>query len=164
MAHRGIRGIAVLFLDYDTRWGEGSASGRSLPSGKTRYPLYRRLGGPQDRSGEVRKISPPTGFDTRTVQPVVSRYTDWATGPTHITSGVWWIIGGGINSDLRKFLSYVRLSGTEILRKSETACLDYLLSIPDVDYWLQSRHVSGIFMPIIRGKDHVLLHMGYICW
>ena len=41
--------------------GEGSASrlGRFLPPGKTRYPLYRRLGGPQDRSGQVRKISPP---------------------------------------------------------------------------------------------------------
>jgi hypothetical protein len=26
--------------------------------GKTRYPLYRRLGGPQDRSGLVQKISP----------------------------------------------------------------------------------------------------------
>jgi len=42
--------------------------------------------------------------------------------------------------------------------------IDDLLSIPDVDYWLQSRHVSGTFMPIIRRKDHVLLHMGYICW
>jgi hypothetical protein len=41
--------------------GEGSASrpGRSLPPGKTRYTLYRRLGGPQGRSGQVRKISPP---------------------------------------------------------------------------------------------------------
>jgi len=41
--------------------GEGSASlpGRSLPPGKTRYPLYRRLGGPQGRSGQVRKISLP---------------------------------------------------------------------------------------------------------
>ena len=41
--------------------GEGSASrpGRSLPQGKTRYLLYRRLGGPQGRSGEVRKILPP---------------------------------------------------------------------------------------------------------
>ena len=28
-------------------------------SGKTRYPLYRRLGGPLGRSGRVRKISPP---------------------------------------------------------------------------------------------------------
>ena len=28
----------------------------TLPPGKTRYPLYRRLGGPQGRSGRVRKI------------------------------------------------------------------------------------------------------------
>ena len=34
----------------------------ALPPGKTRYPLYRRLGGPQSRSGRVRKISPPTGI------------------------------------------------------------------------------------------------------
>ena len=50
----------------------------ALPQGKTRYPLYRRLGGPQGRSGRMRKISPPPGFDPRTVQPVASRYTDWA--------------------------------------------------------------------------------------
>jgi hypothetical protein len=30
----------------------------SLPPGMTRYPLYRRLGGTQGRSGRVRKISP----------------------------------------------------------------------------------------------------------
>jgi hypothetical protein len=29
----------------------------ALPPGKTRYPLYRRLGGPQGRCGQVRKIS-----------------------------------------------------------------------------------------------------------
>jgi hypothetical protein len=56
----------------------------SLPPGKTRYPLYRRLAGPQDQSGRVPKISPPPGFDPRTILPVVSRYTDWATRPTHI--------------------------------------------------------------------------------
>jgi hypothetical protein len=50
----------------------------ALPPGKTWYPLYRRLGRPQDRSGQVRKISPPPGFDPRTVQPAASRYTDWA--------------------------------------------------------------------------------------
>jgi hypothetical protein len=55
----------------------------ALPPGNTRYPLYRRLGGPQDRSGRVRKISPPPRFDPRTVQPVVIRYTDWATRPTN---------------------------------------------------------------------------------
>jgi hypothetical protein len=48
------------------------------PEKRPRYPLYRRLGGPQGRSGRMRKISPPPGFDPRTVLPVASRYTDWA--------------------------------------------------------------------------------------
>jgi hypothetical protein len=34
----------------------------ALPPGKTRYPLYRGLGGLQSRSGRVWKISPPTGI------------------------------------------------------------------------------------------------------
>ena len=50
----------------------------ALPPGKTRYPLYRRVGDPQGRSGRVRKISPPRGFDPRTVQSVANRYTAWA--------------------------------------------------------------------------------------
>ena len=33
----------------------------ALPPGKTRYPLYRRLGGPQGRSGQVWKMSSPIG-------------------------------------------------------------------------------------------------------
>jgi hypothetical protein len=84
-AHRGSRGIALLFHD-DTRRVEGSASllGCSLSPGKARYPLYKRLGGTQGRSGQVRKISSPTGFDPRTVQPIASRYNDWATRPTFI--------------------------------------------------------------------------------
>jgi len=47
----------------------------SLSPGKTRYPLYRRLGGLQGQCGQVRKISSPLGFNP---QPVASRYTDWA--------------------------------------------------------------------------------------
>ena len=85
-AHRGSRGVEVQLYPFTTtalEWGVGSASrpGRSLPPEKTRYPLYRRLGGPQGRSGQVRKISPSPGFDPRTVQPVASRYTDYATRP-----------------------------------------------------------------------------------
>jgi len=48
----------------------------ALPPGKTRYLLYWGLGGRQGRSGRLRKISPSPGFDPRTVQPVVNRYTD----------------------------------------------------------------------------------------
>jgi len=59
--HRGRRGLVVLFLDHGAGRGEVSAShpGRSLPLGKNRYPFYRRLGGPQGRSEQMRKISPP---------------------------------------------------------------------------------------------------------
>jgi hypothetical protein len=49
-----------------------------LPPGMTRYLLYRRLGRSQGRSGRVLKVSPPPGFDPRTVQLVASRYTDYA--------------------------------------------------------------------------------------
>ena len=54
----------------------------ALTSGKNRYPLYKRLGGRQGRSRRLRKISPPPEYDPRTVQPVASRYTDWAI-PAH---------------------------------------------------------------------------------
>ena len=50
----------------------------ALPPGKTRYPVCRRLGGPQGQSGEVQKILPPPGFNPRMIQPVASRYTDYA--------------------------------------------------------------------------------------
>ena len=56
----GLLGSRGIFMTTALERGEGSAShsGRSLPPGKTQYPLHRRLGGPQGRSGQVRKISP----------------------------------------------------------------------------------------------------------
>jgi len=57
-------------------------SGCFIPRQKTRDPLYRRLGGDKGRSGLVRIISLPPGFDPQTVQPVASSNTDWAI-PTH---------------------------------------------------------------------------------
>jgi len=51
--------------------GEWSAArpDRTLPPGKTRYPLYRKLGGPQGRSGRAENLV-PTGIRSRTAQPV----------------------------------------------------------------------------------------------
>ena len=51
--------------------GEWSAAhpGRTLSPGKTRYPLYRRLGGPQGRSGRAENLV-PTGIRSQTVHPV----------------------------------------------------------------------------------------------
>jgi len=54
----------------------------ALPPGKARYPIYRRVSGPQDRSGRERKLSPPPEFDPRIVQLVVSCYSDRAI-PAH---------------------------------------------------------------------------------
>ena len=61
--HEGPQGeyrySSTLFQTSALEGGEGSAlrPGSTLPPGKTWYPLYRRLGGPQGRSGLVRKIS-----------------------------------------------------------------------------------------------------------
>ena len=44
----------------ECEWSE-ARPGRILPPGKTRYPLYRRLGGPQGRSGRAKNLA-PTGF------------------------------------------------------------------------------------------------------
>ena len=68
VAQRVGRGIALLFHDHGTRRVEWSATrpGCTLPPGKTRYSLYRRLGGPQVRLGRAENLAPP-GFDPRTV-------------------------------------------------------------------------------------------------
>jgi hypothetical protein len=60
-----------------------------LYTGKSRYPLYRRLDGLQDRSRRVRKISPSPGFHSRTVQPEASRYTNWAIQAHHKEILMW---------------------------------------------------------------------------
>ena len=58
MAQRVGTGIALLLRDRGTKGGEWSAArpGRTLTPGKTRYPFYRRVGGPQDRSGRAENI------------------------------------------------------------------------------------------------------------
>jgi hypothetical protein len=68
------------FFNLSARWGwVVNATPRRFTSEKeTRYPLYRRLRAPQGRSGRMRKISPPSRLDPRTIQPVASRYTDYA--------------------------------------------------------------------------------------
>ena len=54
---------STLSLTSPLDWvgGERHAPAASLPR-RTQYPLYRRLGRSQSRSGRVRKISPPTGI------------------------------------------------------------------------------------------------------
>ena len=74
-AQRGSRGMALLFL-WPRYWvkvcGQSHVPATLLPGNKAGTHCT------QGSSGRVWKISPPPGFDTRTVQPVTSRYTDWA--------------------------------------------------------------------------------------
>ena len=84
MAQRVGTGIALLFHDRGTKRGEWLAArpGRTLPPGKNWYPFYRRMGRPQGRSGRAENLV-PTGIRFRTVQPIVSRYTDSYSARMH---------------------------------------------------------------------------------
>ena len=99
----------------------------ALPPGKTRYPLYRRLDVPQGRSGRVRKISPPPWFDPWTVQPVTSRYTDWAV-PAHISLSVSEALHGTVgrfkNDESARI--WKRACGMIIVLAQHAVCLQVL--------------------------------------
>ena len=82
--YSGSRGIALSFLDHGTRRGCGvRVTPRPLfTPGKDPIPFVQEAGwtsGPIWTGAE--NLTPP-GFDPRTVQPVASRYTDYATRPT----------------------------------------------------------------------------------
>jgi hypothetical protein len=70
------------FLTLELAGSEWLASrpGRFTPGERPRYPLDRRLGGPQSRSGRrgEEKIVAPTGTQTRLLGHPASRYTDYA--------------------------------------------------------------------------------------
>jgi hypothetical protein len=78
--------IAPRIIDLGTRWRwvVSFTPWPLYPQGKSPpYPLDRRLSGPQSRSGhgaEVKNSQPHRDSNSNhsTVQPVVSRYTDWA--------------------------------------------------------------------------------------
>jgi len=72
--------------------GEWSAArpGRTLPPGKTRYPLYRRLGGPQGRSGQAKNLV-PTGIRSpdRPDRSSVATPTELPGPQTHIYNWIF---------------------------------------------------------------------------
>jgi hypothetical protein len=64
-------------------WGVSVTPRLLFTPGKTRYPLYRQLGGPQGRSGQVQKISPPTGIRSPD-RPACSQLLYWLSYLAHI--------------------------------------------------------------------------------
>jgi hypothetical protein len=85
---------SVTYAHDEGGWLKISPSWLQYLLKETRYPLYRRPGGPQVRSGRMLKISPSPGFDPRTVQPVAIRYIDWV-----IRSHA--VVGCEMNADVR---------------------------------------------------------------
>ena len=123
---------------------EVSASRPSLssPPGKTRYPLYRRLGGPQGWSGQVQKISPPPGFDPQTFQPVASRYTDYATRP--------------ISSSIHTIITYQHFLQQQLLLSSTKHQLCWTVSSdPTSNCHL---NVTSVFQPQCRNTAPEILN------
>jgi hypothetical protein len=59
-----------------------SRSDRFLPPGKDPVPFVQETGWVPGAVWTSPEISHPPEFDPRTVQPVASRYTDYATRPT----------------------------------------------------------------------------------
>jgi hypothetical protein len=73
-----------MFLDLGTRrgWGVSVTPWLIFTPGKDPVPIVEEAGwAPGVVWTGAENLAPP-GFDPRTVQPVVSRYTDWATQPT----------------------------------------------------------------------------------
>ena len=54
----------------------------TLPPEKIQYPLFIKMDGAWRWSGQLQKISPLSGFDSQTVQPIGSRCINYATRPT----------------------------------------------------------------------------------
>ena len=83
-AHRGSRSIALPFHDHGTRRGEGQRHAPAVLYSRERPGTHCTEGwvGPRARLDMCGKSRPTPEFDPRTVQPVASRYTDYATRPT----------------------------------------------------------------------------------
>jgi hypothetical protein len=84
-AHRGSRGIAPPFLDHSTRRGRGQGRIPAALYPRERPGTHCTGGWVVPRAGldrwEESRPTPLPRFDPRTVQPVASRYTDYATQP-----------------------------------------------------------------------------------
>jgi len=83
-AHRGSRCISLLFLEHGTRRGRAVSVtpwSRFTP-GRDPVPSVQEAGWAPEPVWKGAKNLAPTGIRSRTIQPVASRYTDYATRPT----------------------------------------------------------------------------------
>ena len=110
----------------------------ALPPGKTRYPLYRRLGGPQGRSGQAQKISPPTGIQSPD-RPAHSESLYRLSYPGSNFCNSYWgslITESGVDSASNRN-EYLGGEGGRCvwLTASPSACTDCLQILWTLTYW-----------------------------
>jgi len=91
VAQRVGRGIALLFHDRGARrgWVVSSAPRPHFTPGKDPIPIVQEAGWAPGPLWTGAENLIPTGIRSQTFQPIVSRYTDWATGPTSL---YWYIV------------------------------------------------------------------------
>ena len=84
VAQRVGRGIALLFHDRSTRrgWVISSTPRPHFTPWKDPVPILQETVWAPCLVWTAAEILVPTGIRSRTVQHIVSRHTDWATGPT----------------------------------------------------------------------------------
>jgi len=128
-AHRVSRGIALLFHDHGTRrgWGVSVTLRPLFIPGKDRVPIVQEAGWAPGPVWTGAENLPPPGFNPRTIQPVASRYTDWATRPTK--QKVQWHNQMG---------SYVWIITTALIRiqKLREANFYHILFMCDLKIWV----------------------------
>ena len=154
--------------------GEWSAArpGRTLPPGKDPVPILHEAGWAPGPVWTGAENLVPTGIRSRTVQPIVSRYADWATGSTrHIyrplnilrtqhlfSKTLIWSYVFRLFTDIRKsvfsvffFFAFVKLKDKSC-RDSTKRLLDRVSR-----YWHHWGICNLSFINIISHKDYTSL-------
>jgi hypothetical protein len=128
-AQRGSRSIALLFIEPQRYMGVGGQRHvpAALPPGRER-PTTHCTGWPQSRSGRVRKISPSSGFNPQTVQPVASRCSSDYDISAH-SEGSWSKING-LKRELgtRTPTKFRDLWWVELLLRSAQGCIYFCMT------------------------------------
>ena len=130
----------------------------TLSLGKTWYPLYRRLGGPQGQSGQVRKIVPPTGIqslDRPTHSESLYRLSYPGPHTNHLGIQKGWRVNHRVEGSFWKNVSLRRCEDT-VLSTARSYTPQKSLSLGSVK-WLF--HHSNVHDYLTEGGGNVLLQL-----